>query len=309
LGLTVSGFAEQWNFWIGARGVWGCGEAGRRRYVVAAHNAEAALSSQPDITAALSLRRGDGGRVGGERIALLAAVGELGSISAAARSLGLSYKGAWDAAQALNNLFEAPLIETRTGGAGGGQAGLTPRGRAVVAAFRRVENELAATLARLKASLAEAPDDDLETLFWSLGMKTSARNALRGVVSHITDGAVSTEVTLRAADGLEITAVVTRRSVAELDLAPGKPAIALIKSSFVTLAVGEGIRTSARNQIPGLVIAREDGPVNSEITLGVAGGKSLVATVTRESAEALGLADGVAVTALIKAPHVILAVE
>jgi molybdate transport system regulatory protein len=199
------------------------------------------LSSSSEITAALSLRRGDGGRVGGERIALLEAVGELGSISAAAKKLGLSYKGAWDAAQALNNLFDAPLIETRTGGAGGGQAGLTPRGRAVVAAFRRVEDELATTLARLQSGLADAPDADLGTLFWSLGMKTSARNALRGVVEHVTDGAVSAEVTLRIADGLTITAVVTRKSVAELGLVPGKPAIALIKSSFVTLAIGERI--------------------------------------------------------------------
>ena len=72
----------------------------------------------------------------------------LGSIAAAGKRLGISYKSAWDAAQALNNLLEAPLIETRTGGVGGGQASLTPRGRAVVAAFRRVEDELAATLAR-----------------------------------------------------------------------------------------------------------------------------------------------------------------
>lgn len=260
------------------------------------------------LTAVLSLRR-DGARVGAERIALLEAIEAAGSISAAAKQLGLSYKGAWDAVQALNNLFEAPLVATQAGGQTGGAATLTPRGRAVIMAFHRVEAELGAALARLQASLAGAPDDDLSSLFWSLGMKTSARNALRGVVSTVTDGAVSSEVSVKIAEGLEIVAVITRQSVADLGLAPGKPAIALIKSSFVTLAVGEGLRTSARNQLRGRVLAREDGAVNSEITLSLADGKSLTATITRDSAQALDLKAGDRVTALVKAPHVILAVE
>lgn len=261
------------------------------------------------LTAALSLRRDGGARVGGDRIALLETVGATGSITAAAKQLGLSYKGAWDAVQALNNLFDAPLVATQAGGAKGGVAKLTPRGRAVIAAFHRVEAELASTLRRLEVGLAEAPDVDLGTMFWSLGMKTSARNALRGVVSHVTEGAVNSEVSLRVAEGVEVVAVVTRRSAAELGLEPGKPAIALIKSSFVTLAVGEGIRTSARNQLAGVVLEREDGALNSEVTMSLADGKSLVATITKESAEALALAPGDPVIALIKAPHVILAVE
>ncbi|WP_304171590.1 TOBE domain-containing protein [Phenylobacterium aquaticum] len=267
------------------------------------------MSDPHALTAALSLRREGGARVGAERIALLEAVGELGSITAAAKRLDLSYKGAWDAVQALNNLFEAPLIMTQAGGAKGGVATLTPRGRAVIAAFHRVETELAAALGRLEAGLDLAPDDDLGTMFWSLGMRTSARNALRGTVTAVTEGAVSCEVTLTIAPGLEIVAVVTRDSIAQLGLAAGRPAIALIKATFVTLAVGEGIRTSARNQLAGHVAHREDGAVNSEISLDLADGKSLTATITRESAQALDLKPGDPVTALIKAPHVILAVE
>jgi molybdate transport system regulatory protein len=260
------------------------------------------------LNAALSLRRGDGGRVGGERIALLEALGELGSIRAAAERVGLSYKAAWDAVQALNNLFDAPLVAARAGGAQGGAAELTPSGRAVVAAFRRVETDLADVLARLEQGLAGAPLTDLGS-FWSLGMQTSARNALRGTVTRITDGAVNAEVTLRVATGVEITAVVTRESVAALHLAVGKPVIALIKSSFVVLIKGEGLVTSARNQIAGVVASREDGAVSSEITLRIAEGKTLTATITRESALAMGLTEGEEITALIKAPHVILAVE
>ena len=263
------------------------------------------MSADGSLDAALFLRRG-ASRVGAERIALLEAVAELGSISAAAKRLGLSYKGAWDGVQALNNLFDAPLIAAQPGGRSGGAAQVTDRGLAVIAAFHKVETELAAALARIEAGLG---GDDLGGLFWSLGMKTSARNALRGVVSDITPGAVNSEVTLKVADGVEIVSVVTRQSVEDLGLAVGKPAIALIKSSFVLLAKGEGLVTSARNQLRTQVLRREDGAVSSEISLALADGKTLVATITRESAEIMQLAAGDAVTALVKAPHVILAVE
>ena len=261
------------------------------------------------VSAALSLSRGEGPRVGAGRIALLEALDELGSIRAAAAREGLSYKAAWDAVQALNNLFEAPLVAARAGGRQGGAAELTPVGRAVVSAFRRVEAELGQAMARLDQGLAATGGGDLGQLFWSLGMQTSARNALRGTITGIAEGAVNAEVTLAIAPGVEIVAVVTRESIETLRLAVGRPAIALIKSSFVVLALGEGLVTSARNQLAGVVKARLDGPVSSEITLRIAEGKTLTATITRESAEAMGLQAGQAITALIKAPHVILAVD
>jgi molybdate transport system regulatory protein len=258
------------------------------------------------LSATVTLKRGLAPRIGLERVALIEAIDELGSIMAAAQQLGLSYKGAWDIVQGLNNLFDAPLIEAAPGGKAGGAARITSKGREVVIAFRRVQVEIDAALAKLEAGLSGETARDL---FWSLGMKTSARNALRGEIVHIGDGAVSSEVTLRVADGVEITAILTRRSVEELGLAVGQPAIALIKASFVLLAKGEGIRTSARNQIAGRVAAREDGAVNAEVAVDIGGGKTLTATITLESANALEIAVGDPVTALIKAPHVILAVE
>jgi molybdate transport system regulatory protein len=262
--------------------------------------------AEGDLNASLSLRRGSAPRVALERAALVEAVGELGSITAAAKKMGLSYKGAWDAVQALNNLFDTPLIEAAPGGKTGGAAIVTARGRAVIATFRRVQEEIDAALAKVEASLNGAPPRDL---FWSLGMRTSARNALRGVVDRVVPGAVNSEVVLRLADGVEIVALITMRAVQDLGLAPGRPAVALIKSSFIILAKGENLRTSARNQIEGVVVGREDGAVSSEIAVAIGGGKALVATVTLESAQALELAIGDPVVALVKAPHVILAVE
>jgi molybdate transport system regulatory protein len=259
-----------------------------------------------DLSAALVLRRGAMSRIGHERIVLVEAIAREGSISAAAKAVGLSYKGAWDAVQALNNLFDGPLIAATTGGKGGGEASVTPRGLAVVAAFRKVEAGIGEALARLEENLAA---EGLGDTFWSLGMRTSARNALRGVVTEITPGAVNSEVALSLGDGVEIVAILTRRSIEDLGLAVGVAAIALIKSSFVILAKGEGLRTSARNQIAGIVRSREDGAVNSEIVLDIGGGKTVTATITRDSADNLAIVVGEAVTALIKAPHVILAVE
>ena len=262
--------------------------------------------TESPLSASVSLKRGLSPKVSLERIALVEAVEELGSITAAAKRLGLSYKGAWDIVQALNNLFDAPLIAAAAGGKTGGAAQVTPRGREVAAAFRRVQAEMDLALAKLESSQS---GETVRDLFWSLGMRTSARNALRGKIGHIAQGAVSSEVTLKIGEGVEIVAVLTRRSVEALGVAVGQPAIALIKSSFVVLAKGENLRTTARNQIAGRVAGREDGAVNSEIVLDIGAGKILVATVTLESARSLEIEIGDPITALIKAPHVILAVE
>jgi molybdate transport system regulatory protein len=262
--------------------------------------------SEGDLSASLILRRGALARVGLERIALVEAVGELGSITAAAKRMGLSYKGAWDAIQALNNLFDAPLIAASAGGKAGGAAVVTPRGHAVIKAFREVEREIGAALSRLEAGLAGAPDQGLGDLFWSLGLRTSARNALRGTVARLGEGAVTVEVGLALGDGVEIVSVITRHSVEELGLAVGKPAIALIKSSFVSLAREA---SSGANRLSGVIVDREDGDEASEIRLTLTAGKTLVATTSRRQAEDLGLSVGEPVVALIEPANVILAVE
>lgn len=268
------------------------------------------MAAATPMTAGLVLRKGAHGPVGAERIALLEAIGEAGSISGAAKAVGLSYKGAWDAVQALNNLAALPLVATRAGGRRGGFAEVTQEGLAVIAAFHAVEAELAHVIGGLERRLAGGASERLHSLLWSLGMKTSARNALRGVVDRVTDGAVNAEVVLRIGEGAEIVAVITRQSVEALGLVPGRPAIALIKSSFVILAKGaEPLRTSARNSLPGTIVRVERGAVNDEVTLDIGGGKTLTATITHQSAESLELAVGERATALIKASHVILAVE
>lgn len=141
-------------------------------------------------------------------------------------------------------------------------------------------------------------------------MRTSARNALRGTVTAVTEGPIAAEVVLGVGEGHEIIAVITRRSVADLDLRPGREAVALIKASFVLLARDEEVgRVSARNRLSGVIKEVTNGPINCEITLDLGGGLDLTAVLTRGSVEALGLEVGERACALIKASHVILAVD
>jgi molybdate transport system regulatory protein len=267
------------------------------------------MTTDAAVTAGLVLKRGRG-QVGVDRIGLLEAIRREGSINGAAKAQGLSYKGAWDAVQALNNLFDQPLVSTRAGGRQGGLAQVTPEGEALIAAFRSVETELAHVLDAFQKRLADPAAAPLQTLLWSLAMKTSARNALRGTVTRVTPGAVNAEVVLDIGGGCEITAIITRHSIDDLGLQPGRAAIALIKSSMVLLATGgETLRTSARNQLRGTVVQVEEGAVNCEVVLEIGPAKTLVATITRESVDELDLRAGEPATALIKASHVILAVE
>jgi len=267
------------------------------------------MESESKIEALLSLGGRRRSMVGRERITLLEAVGTHGSITRAAQAVGLSYKAAWDALDAINNLMPRPAVLGRTGGAKGGGATLTEDGHALIAAFRLLESKLGRAAARLSAG--EVGDlADPFSLLWSLGMKTSARNTYRCRVRQVHCGTVSTEVELDLTDSISLTALVTRESVTDLDIVPGREVMVLIKASFVILAVGESCPTvSARNRIKGIVAAREDGPVSSEIVLDIGAGRSLTGVITRESADELGLAPGSIAWALIKASHVILLVD
>lgn len=255
-----------------------------------------------DLSASLTFRKGPS-RVSLERVALLEAVDELGSITAAAKRLGLSYRAAWDSLQALNNLFDAPVMEATAGGKAGGVARLTPRGRAVVRAFHRVQAELDATLSRLDGLLSE------ENLSWTLGMRTSARNALRGKITSVSCIDVSAQVGLLIAPGVELAATLTRQSLEDLGLEADGDAIALIKAGFVTLTLDPAAAPDCPNRIAGQVLSREDGANLSEVVLEIAAGKTLVISLSLAEAESLNLQPGLSVWALIEAAQIILAVE
>lgn len=113
-----------------------------------------------DLRLRLRLRRGTGLVIGPGRADLLEAIQETGSIAAAGRKMGMSYKRAWELVDSLNTTFRAPLVASAKGGAGGGGARLTELGTQVLAAYRGLEGIAAQTgssfLAQLKAALPDA---------------------------------------------------------------------------------------------------------------------------------------------------------
>lgn len=76
--------------------------------------------------------------LGRGRLTLLEAVGRNGTISGAARDLGISYRKAWSQLDEMEKQLPFPLLERKTGGKGGGQARLTPRTEAMMEDFRRL---------------------------------------------------------------------------------------------------------------------------------------------------------------------------
>ena len=267
--------------------------------------------------------------VGGEslggpaRMNLLAQIAESGSITQAAKAVGMSYKGAWDAIDTMNNLAGEPLVERMAGGKGGGGTRLTERGRQLVHHYRVIEQAHQQFMAQISQHLSDAGGalggelggalgGDLSEdyrLIRSMGMKTSARNQYLGTVTAIQSGAVNDEVELTLGSGSKLVAIVTHESTHSLGLAVGVQAFALVKSSSIMVATDlNGAKVSARNALSGTIARVQAGVVNTEVVIDLGHGLSVAAVVTHDSAEQLALAEGQPATALFKASSVILGV-
>jgi len=244
---------------------------------------------------------------GARRVALLGGIAACGSITQAAKAVGLSYKGAWNAIDDMSNLAGEPLLERVVGGKGGGSTRLTPRGEKLVQNFELIRAEHARFVARLNRKAQGLTDD--YSLMESIAMKTSARNQFAGTVHAVRSGAINDEIELKVIGGLHIVATITRESRNDLGLEPGTKAFALVKASSILLMTDAGdVRLSARNQLAGTVTRLVPGAVNTEVVLELPGGGSVAAVITNQSVKTLGLTEGSAATAVFKASSVILGV-
>ena len=248
------------------------------------------------------------GRLDARFFALLEALDQTGSINRAARTAGLSYKGAWLMLESACNLANEPLLETATGGVGGGGTRLTDTAHALLAAWRALQDDHREFLRLQEARLAQLPA--LHGLLRRLSMKTTARNQFVGTIRALEIGPVSAEVTIALKAGEEITATMTRSAAQRLKLKKGQEALALIKASAIVLVSDfAGWKLSARNQLSGTVSRIERGAVSSLVILTLPGGAALTASVTNEGVEALDLKVGSAATAVFKAYSVMVAVQ
>ena len=91
--------------------------------------------------------------LGPGKIALLEAIAHCGSISAAARTMQMSYRRAWLLVEAMNQAFKQPVVLTAAGGKGGGGAEITPFGHDLLGRYRVIEAKAAAAVGADLASL------------------------------------------------------------------------------------------------------------------------------------------------------------
>ncbi len=248
------------------------------------------------------------GRLDARFFALLDALHRTGSINRAARTAGLSYKGAWLLLEAACNLANEPLLRTATGGAGGGGTQLTEAAIGLLEAWHTLQADQREFLRLQEARLAELPA--LKGLLRRMSMKTSARNQFAGTVTDLDPGPVSAQVNIGLKAGGEITATMTSAAAKRLKLKKGKEVLALVKASAVVLVTDfAGWQLSARNQLAGTVSRIEKGAVSSLIVVTLPGGAAITATVTNEGVDALGVRVGTPATAVFKAYSVIVAAQ
>ncbi len=195
------------------------------------------------LSVRLRVRWGPEVALGPGKVELLAAVAETGSITGAAKQLGVSYMHAWSLIQAMNRCFRSPLVLSSRGGQRGGGAELTEAGREVLATYRtmaadalraaqagweRLQPWLHGGEAGISLALSTAEDDDTEL------MEQSIRNELPGTVKEIVSDKVLSEIIVETAVG-EMAAVITTRSVQEMNLKVGDRVAALVKATNVSV--------------------------------------------------------------------------
>ncbi len=245
---------------------------------------------------------------GSAQINLLEKVGQLGSITRAAKAMGICYKTAWDTINGINTRAGEALVKRQTGGRGGGGSCLTEEGEKVVAQFRAMQEERRRFMENQEERFGYT-----ESIFNFLRRSSpgfNAPNTFSGTVSFIEEGVVYSDVTLTLEQGISLRAVVSNAAILNLQLVPGMQAHAIVKPASVIVASGlHEARITAGNLFPGTVASLRPGEASSEIEIAVGEGLSICAIVTHGSSHSLGLRQGEPVCALFEASHVILGVN
>ncbi len=111
------------------------------------------MAAAPQLKFRIRINKGEDIAVGPGKIALLEAIIDSGSITAAAKQLSMSYRRAWLLVDAMNRSFRAPVVETAKGGRLGGSTVVTPLGEEIVRRYRTIETIAAASARAEIASL------------------------------------------------------------------------------------------------------------------------------------------------------------
>lgn len=238
-----------------------------------------------------------------KRIALLKAIDEVGSLNLAAKLVPLSYKGAWDMIDVMNNLCPMPIVEKNTGGVGGGGTKLTQYGKNLVKTYEIIEKEHQKFLETI--SLVTDFDSGNLKFFRRFNMQISARNQLLGIIQKIEIEKVSATIYVKLKSGYVMTSVITVGAIENLGLKENDEVIVIIKSNSIFFSKDEKINISARNKLNGIIESIHLGEINAEVILNV-NGDLIAGIITKNAIDELGLKVTDKATAIIKSSDVMI---
>lgn len=214
-------------------------------------------------SSALQFAQALGHQATDKRLDILKRIGEVGSISEAARGANVSYKAAWQALETLSNLAGAPLVEKAVGGTGGGGARLTQAGTQLLEAAQLLSQARAGVLSTLEQRAGNTLS--LSGLV-GLGLRTSMRNQLPCTIQSITQTAGTARVQLALANGATLMSKITIESAELLGLQPGMSALALCKATAVTVAAAIEAREGL-NLLQGHVLSNAHAAPGGEVSV------------------------------------------
>jgi molybdate transport system regulatory protein len=170
--------------------------------------------------------------LGKGRIELLKLINKTGSLSKAAKEMKMSYKAAWDALNEMNNVSGITLVESCSGGAGGGGSKLTPLAHLYIELYDKIYNEQRDFFDKVEPYM-----DDYEMLTFFLNrnaIRLSARNQLKSQIYSLKIDDLSVHVKLKI-DDIFLTSTITLKSKNELNLKKDMSVYAIIKSSSIKI--------------------------------------------------------------------------
>ena len=270
--------------------------------------------------ASLSFSDALGHALADKRIDILRQIGACGSISQAARAVGVSYKAAWQAVDTLTNLAGTPLVARAVGGAGGGGAQLTEAGHQLLAAADAMAQARGAVLSRWQATPHAGP------ALARLAVRTSMRNQLPCVVDRlVVQGPLVWvhlrlglgDVGARVAEGDKPAALASRitlESAELLGLQPGLAVQALCKATAVRVERRERVASATAtmqpmaapagtHRLPAKATRVVRGEAGDEVSAELAGGLQMVGFAAPGS----GLRAGSSVVLVVEDNAVVLA--
>jgi molybdate transport system regulatory protein len=261
----------------------------------ATQRAPLATPQAPSLRGRLQLEKNGVNFLGPLRVDLLEAIGVHGSITRAAKAVGLSYKAAWDAVESMNNQASSALVTRSAGGSRGGGTTLTAYGEQVVTLVRTIEREHASILAVL-----DDPRSALSAytrLSRQLSLRTSARNQWVGRIVGVLHDDVRTQVQLSIAPDTIVHADISTHSAERLFIQVGMDICALVKATAVSMRPWRPEANAGYdNRLRATVSHVMRGDRHVEVTATLAGDRTVTAVIPA-NAEAVSVLDrGVSVS-------------